>query len=122
MNAKLNTVLIKTQDMAKSISFYEQVLEFALDSMISMSPDKQKALLRREGSDTLIELETADPGQPPASGAVSLSFVVEQIGAAEKALAASKVRVAAPPRTLKGGKKIMTAVDPNGVELHFIEE
>lgn len=122
MNAKLNTVLIKTSDVAKSAAFYESVLDYALDSMISMAPGKQIAFLRREGSDTLIELMTADPGQPPATGTVSLSFVVEQIGAAEKALAENKVRVSAPPRTLKGGKKIMTAVDPNGVELHFIEE
>jgi lactoylglutathione lyase len=34
----------------------------------------------------------------------------------------NKVRILSTPKTIKDGKKIMTAVDPNGVELDFIEE
>lgn len=122
MYAKLKTVVIKTSDVQKTMAFYGDILDFTLDSMISVAPGKQIAFMKQEGSDCLLEIMTADPGRPACDGNVSLSFVVEQIGPAEKILAESKVRISAPPRTIKDGKKIMTAVDPNGVELHFIEE
>lgn len=122
MNAKLKTVVIKTPDVQKTLAFYGDILDYSLDSMVSVAPGKQIAFMRQEGSDCLLEIMTADPGRAAGDSNVSLSFVVEQIGPAEKALADNKVRISAPPRTIKDGKKIMTAVDPNGVELHFIEE
>jgi lactoylglutathione lyase len=119
---KLKSVVIRTNDIKKSIDFYEKVLGFTFDSMISAAPGKQIAFLSNEGSGCVIELLHNEIGKANASGGVSLTFSVDQIGETEKHLVANNVRIIAAPRTIKDGKKIMTAVDPNGVELDFMEE
>jgi len=119
---RMKSVVIRTNDIQKSIAFYENVLGFTFDSMISAAPGKQIAFLSDKESCSQIELLHNDSGKPITAGSVSLTFVVEQIGEAEKFLQANKVRIVSPPKTVKDGKKIMTAVDPNGVELDFIEE
>jgi Predicted enzyme related to lactoylglutathione lyase len=118
----MKSVVIRTSDIQKSIAFYEKVLGFSFDSMISAAPGKQIAFLSDRESGSQIELLHNDAGKPITAGSVSLTFVVEQIADAEKYLAENKVRIIAKPKTIKDGKKILTAVDPNGVELDFIEE
>ena len=119
---KMKSVVIRTADIQKSIAFYENVLGFTFDSMISAAPGKQIAFLSDKESCGRIELLHNEKGTPSASGNVSLTFVVDQIGEAEKFLLSKNVRIISAPKTVKDGKKIMTAVDPNGVELDFIEE
>ncbi len=119
---KLKSVVIRTGDIKKSIDFYEQVLGFTFDSMISAAPGKQIAFLTDKASGSTIELLHNEKGKSISAGSVSMTFVVEQIGEAEKFLIQHNVRILSSPRTVKAGKKIMTAVDPNGVELDFIEE
>ena len=46
---------------------------------------------------------------------------MNQIGETEKYLRSKDVRIIMQPRTVKDGKKILTAVDPNGIEIDFIE-
>lgn len=118
----MKSVVIRTADIQKSIQFYENVLGFTFDSMISAAPGKQIAFLSDGESGGRIELLHNEKGTPPSSGGVSLTFVVDQIGDAEKFLVSKGVRVISAPKTIKDGKKIMTAIDPNGVELDFIEE
>ena len=43
---KLNSVVIRTKDIQKSIEFYERVLKFEFLSMMSAAPGKQIAFLR----------------------------------------------------------------------------
>ena len=119
---KMKSVVIRTRDITKSIAFYEQVMGFSFDSMISAAPGKQIAFLSDPESCTSIELLYNENNKEIAPGSVSLTFVVEQIGPAEKYLISKNVRIISSPKTIKDGKKIMTAVDPNGVELDFIEE
>ena len=52
---------------------------------------------------------------------MSLTIKVDQIGETEMFLRSKKVPIRSVPRTVKDGKKILTAVDPNGVEIDFIE-
>ena len=52
---------------------------------------------------------------------ISLTFTVNQIGETEKYLRSKDVRIIMQPRTVKDGKKILTAIDPNGIEIDFIE-
>lgn len=118
----MKSVVIRTGDIQKSIAFYEKVLGFSFDSMISAAPGKQIAFLSDPASGCRLELLHNDMGKPITQGNVSLTFEVDQIGEAEKHLSANKVRIISPPKTIKDGKKILTAVDPNGVELDFIEE
>lgn len=119
---KMKSVVIRTNDMQKSIAFYETVLGFSFDSMISAAPGKQIAFMSNKESCSQIELLHNDAGKEISSGTVSITFVVDQIGEAEKLLLANNVHIISAPKTIKDGKKIMTSLDPNGVELNFIEE
>jgi Predicted enzyme related to lactoylglutathione lyase len=122
MPVKMKSVVIRTTDIQKSIEFYEKVLGFSFETMISAAPGKQIAFLTDKESNSQLELLYNDKVKSIAHGGLSLTFVVDQIAEAEKHLVANKVRIIAPPKTIKDGKKIMTAVDPNGIELDFIEE
>lgn len=119
---KMKSVVIRTNDIQKSVAFYEKVLGFSFETMISAAPGKQIAFLMDKESCAKIELLHNENSTAVPSNCVSLTFEVEQIGEAEKYLTENKVRIISSPRTIKNGKKIMTAVDPNGVELDFIEE
>ena len=119
---KMKSVVIRTSDIQKSIAFYENVLGFTFDSMISAAPGKQIAFLSDKDNCSQLELLHNDSRNEIPPGNISLTFVVDQIGEAEKHLIAHNVRIVSAPKTIKDGKKIMTAVDPNGVELDFIEE
>jgi lactoylglutathione lyase len=118
----MKSVVIRTRDIQKSLDFYEKVLGFSFDSMISAAPGKQIAFLTDKESCGKIELLHNEAAKDVATGGVSLTFVVDQIGEAEKYLLSKNVRIVSSPKTIKDGKKIMTAIDPNGVELDFIEE
>jgi len=118
----MKSVVIRTTDIQKSITFYEKVLGFIFDSMISAAPGKQIAFLSDGAGSAKLELLYNERNKDICPGGVSLTFVVDQIASAEKHLVANGVRIISAPKTIKDGKKIMTAVDPNGVELDFIEE
>lgn len=119
---KLKSVVIRTSDIQKSVSFYENVLGFAFDSMVSASPEKKIAFMTEPESGARLELLHNERAPHPPAAAVSLTFEVDQIADARDYLLSKNVRIIAEPRTIKDGKKIMTAVDPNGVEIDFIEE
>ncbi len=119
---RMKSVVIRTNDIQKSIEFYEKVLGFSFDSMISAAPGKQIAFLSDKESCSRLEILHNDQVNNHVAGSTSLTFVVEQIAEAEKYLVSKNVRIVSPPKTVKDGKKIMTAIDPNGVELDFIEE
>lgn len=119
---KMKSVVIRTTDIQKSINFYEKVMGFSFDGMISAAPGKQIAFLSDPESGAKLELLHNERADVCPSASVSLTFIVDQISWAEKHMTSNKVRILSEPKTIKDGKKIMTAVDPNGVELDFIEE
>ena len=119
---KMKSVVIRTRDIKKSIDFYETVLGFTFDTQISAAPGKQIAFLTDPASCGKLELLYNEQGKETPQGGLSLTFEVDQIGETEKHLLSKNVRIVSSPKTIKGGKKIMTALDPNGVELDFIEE
>jgi len=119
---KMKSVVIRTNDIKKSIDFYEKILGFSFEAMVSAAPGKQIAFLSDVESGCRLELLHNEMGKSGAGGGVSITFSVDQIGETEKHLASNGVRIISAPRTIKDGKKILTAVDPNGVELDFIEE
>lgn len=117
----LNSVAIRTEEMEKSLEFYEKILGFTFNYMMSAAPGKRIAFLTEPESGMNLELINNERAKPNAESRISLTIQVEQIGEAEKYLKAHNVRIIVPPRTVKDGKKILTAVDPNGVEIDFIE-
>ena len=119
---KMKSVVIRTSDIQKSVAFYENVLGFSFDGMISAAPEKQIAFLTDKASGTKLELLHNDRAEHPPAAGVSFTFEVDQIADAREYLVSKNVRILAEPKTSKDGKKIMTAVDPNGIELDFIEE
>ena len=68
-----------------------------------------------------LELICNERSKPKSESRISLTIKVDQIGETEKYLKAEGVHITAPPKTVKDGKKMLTAVDPNGVEIDFIE-
>lgn len=119
---KMKSVVVRTSDIQKSVAFYEQVLGFTFDSMISAAPGKQIAFMSNKDSGVKLELLHNDRAEHPPAAGVSFTFEVNQIADAREYLVSKNVRIISEPKTIKDGKKIMTAVDPNGVELDFIEE
>lgn len=118
---QLNSVVIRTKDIEKSIEFYEEVLNFTFDSLMSASPYKRIAFLTDPESVIHLELIDNENAKVVPQNCVSLTFKVDQISEAEKYLREKKVRIITSPRTVKDGKKILTAVDPNGVELNLLK-
>lgn len=118
---KLNSVVIRTKEMEKSIEFYEKVLNFKFNTLMSAAPGKQIAFLEDTESGMNLELIYNENAKLTMETRMSLTVEVEQISEAERYLREKKVRIITSPRTVKDGKKILTAVDPNGVEIDFIE-
>lgn len=117
----LNSVAIRTEELEKSIEFYEKILGFDFNYMMSAAPDKKIAFLTDPESKMNLELICNERAKPKSETKISLTVGVEQISETEKYLKSKNVRIIVPPRTVKDGKKILTAVDPNGVEIDFIE-
>ena len=117
----LNSVAIRTEELEKSIEFYEKILGFDFNYMMSAAPDKKIAFLTDPESKMNLELICNERAKPKSETIISLTVGVEQISETEKYLKSKNVRIIVPPRTVKDGKKILTAVDPNGVEIDFIE-
>ena len=117
----LNSVAIRTDEMEKSLEFYEKVLGFTFNYMMSAAPGKRIAFLTEPDSGMNLELISHDVPKAQNGSRLSLTVQVDQISRAKNYLKAKNVRITAPPRTVKDGKKILTAVDPNGVEIDFIE-
>ena len=83
---KLNSVVIRTKDIQKSIEFYERVLKFEFLSMMSAAPGKQIAFLREPESGMNLELIYNENAAERTETRMSLTIQVEQIGEAEKYL------------------------------------
>lgn len=118
---KLNSFVIRTDNMEKSLQFYEKVLGLTFESMMSAAPGKQIAFLYDPQSNGRLELIHSDRSKVKKENSISLTFTVDQIGEAEKYLRSKGVPIIMQPRTSKDGKKILTALDPNGIEIDFIE-
>ena len=118
---QMNSVVIRTENMEKSLQFYEKVLGLTFESMMSAAPGKQIAFLYDPKSNGRLELIHNDCSKVKKENSISLTFIVDQIGETEKYLRSKDVRIIMQPRTVKDGKKILTAVDPNGIEIDFIE-
>jgi hypothetical protein len=118
---QMNSVVIRTDNMEKSLQFYEKVLGLTFESMMSAAPGKQIAFLYDPKSNGRLELIHNDRSKVKKENSISLTFTVNQIGETEKYLRSKDVRIIMQPRTVKDGKKILTAIDPNGIEIDFIE-
>ena len=118
---QMNSVVIRTDNMEKSLQFYEKVLGLTFESMMSAAPGKQIAFLYDPKSNGRLELIHNDHSKVKKENSISLTFTVNQIGETEKYLRSKNVRIIMQPRTVKDGKKILTAIDPNGIEIDFIE-
>ncbi len=118
---RLNSVAIRTTELEKSIEFYEKILGFTFDYMMSATPNKRIAFFKDPRSGMNLELIYNDRANPKMESRISLTIEVEQIAEAEKYLHEAGVKIISKPKTVKDGKKILTAVDPNGVEIDFIE-
>lgn len=116
-----NSVAIRTTEMEKSIKFYENVLGFKFNYMMSAAPDKKIAFLTEPESKMNLEIIQNDRSSPVKESRISLTIIVEQIIETETYLKSKGVKILSSPRTVKDGKKILTAADPNGVEIDFIE-
>ncbi len=117
----MNSVVIRTDDMQKSLDFYEKVIGLTFDSMMSADPEKQIAFLYDAENGSRLELIHNERAKPLSEHSISLTFIVDQISETEQYLRSKGVHITSQPRTVKDGKKMLTALDPNGIEIDFIE-
>lgn len=118
---KMNSIAIRTENMEKSLHFYQTIIGLTFETMMSAAPRKQIAFLNDPQSGGRLELIYNERLKPQKGHSISLTFIVDQIGETEKYLRQHDVPITMTPRTVKDGKKMLTAVDPNGVEIDFIE-
>ncbi|MGP1594600.1 MAG: VOC family protein [Treponema sp.] len=118
---KMNSIAIRTENMEKSLHFYQTIIGLTFETMMSAAPGKQIAFLNDPQSGGRLELIYNERLKPQKGHSISLTFIVDQIGETEKYLRQHDVPITMTPRTVKDGKKMLTAVDPNGVEIDFIE-
>lgn len=118
---KMNSVVIRTDNMEKSLTFYEKIIGLTFESMISAAPGKRIAFLYDAQSGNRLEIIQNERFKQKPVHSVSLTFIVDQIGETEKYLQSKGVPIIMMPRTVKDGKKMLTATDPNGIEIDFIE-
>ena len=75
---QLNSVVIRTDNMEKSLQFYEKVLGLTFESMMSAAPGKQIAFLYDPKSNGRLELIHNDRSKVKKENSISLTFTVKQ--------------------------------------------
>ncbi len=87
---RLNSVAIRTTELEKSIEFYEKILGFNFNYMMSATPNKRIAFLVEPKSGMNLELIYNDRAKPNMETRLSLTMEVEQIADAERFLKEEK--------------------------------
>jgi catechol 2,3-dioxygenase-like lactoylglutathione lyase family enzyme len=110
-------VLLAPADRGRSLRFYEQTLGLAIYR--EWGEDEERAVVFFLGGGGL--LEVSGTGTAPVSPAVKLVLQARDIGATRELLALRGVAIDAEPERKPWGLLEMTAHDPDGLELIFVE-
>jgi catechol 2,3-dioxygenase-like lactoylglutathione lyase family enzyme len=110
-------ILLHPVDLDRSLRFYEQALGLAIYREWGQGPSRGVVFFLGGGG--LIEISGGSP-QPP-SGATGLVLQVRDLGAARAALVEHGVVLEAEPELKPWGLLEMTARDPDGLALIFVE-
>jgi catechol 2,3-dioxygenase-like lactoylglutathione lyase family enzyme len=110
-------VLLSPADLGRSLRFYEQALGLAVHR--EWGEGENRGVVFFLGGGGLLEVSGSGAG--PVSPAVKLVLQVPDIGAARELLARQGVAIDAEPEHKPWGLLEMTAHDPDGLELIFVE-
>jgi catechol 2,3-dioxygenase-like lactoylglutathione lyase family enzyme len=110
-------VLLAPADLGRSLRFYEQTLGLAVYREWGEGEDRGVVFFLGGGG----LLEVSGTGVVPVSPAVKLVLQVRDLGATRELLAGQGVAIDAEPESKPWGLLEMTAHDPDGLELIFVE-
>ena len=120
MPLKIGFLTINTTDIENSIRFYADILGFRLEQRIKPRPGLDMAFLFDEAGQQ-IQLVQGRPGKPGQGCGPVLGFIVDDIQASSDLLKQHKVRISSELMTMPTGVRTLSARDPNGVELQFVQ-
>ena len=118
---KIGFITVHTKDVEASMGFYEKVLGFKLSRRFSPRPGMDIVFLD-DGQGGQVELIQDGRAAAFEGEGVSLGFRVEDVGATEAHLKKHGVADLKGPFELGGGARMLTARDPNGLPLGFVQE
>ena len=110
-------MLLHPTDLVRSLRFYEQALGLAIYR--EWGTGSSRGVVFFLGAGGLLEVSGGSP-QPP-SGATGLVLQVRDLGATRRCLAEHGVVVEAEPELKPWGLLELTARDPDGLTLIFVE-
>jgi catechol 2,3-dioxygenase-like lactoylglutathione lyase family enzyme len=110
-------VLLSPSDLARSLAFYERTLELAIYR--EWGAGEHRGVVFFLGGGGL--LEVSGSGDGPVSEGLKLVLQVRDIGATRELLAGRGVTIDAEPDRKPWGLLEMTARDPDGLRLIFVE-
>ncbi|HTX73371.1 MAG TPA: VOC family protein [Rectinemataceae bacterium] len=117
---KVNFVTISRARMEESLAFYTGILGFKKVRDFPAGPGRRIVFL--EDGPTQIELISDAACTDRANGDISIGFRVENVEELAAELRAKGVTIAQGPTTFQSGVTMMRILDPNGVELGFVQE
>ncbi len=115
----LSFVTIHVQDLPGTVDFYRQVMGFEVERQFTAGPGVEIVFMKDGAGGTLEFIRGA--GGPVEAKGISLGFVVPDAAATAAHLGAHGVRIVHGPATTPGGVVLLHALDPNGVELGFVQ-
>ncbi|HSA32715.1 MAG TPA: VOC family protein [bacterium] len=115
----ISFVTVHVPELEKTIAFYETVMGFTVTKRFKAGPQTEIVFMD-DGRGGQLEF-IAGMGSSIRAEGISIGFVVPDIEATHAHLMKHGVAVIRPPATLPSGVKLMSAKDPNGLELGFVQ-
>jgi lactoylglutathione lyase len=113
-------VTINVNDMEKSINFYTNIVGLAVDRIMKPNPNMQITFLG--SGETKVELIYDPKNNDRKFGKdISIGFEVESIDQTIKILEKYSVRVESGPHQPNPMIKFIYVLDPNGLQIQFVE-
>jgi lactoylglutathione lyase len=117
---KIDFVTVRVSDLERSIEFYRRALGMEVARRFSPGPGMEIAFLSGGGAE--LELIRDDKAAPFAGSGISLGFHVADMERTLAHLKENGVEILRGPLAMKGGVKLLSARDPNGLELGFVQQ
>ncbi|MBU1239091.1 VOC family protein [Myxococcota bacterium] len=119
MKLKLATIHVK--DLEKSVSFYNDFMDFEEVRRFSPSTDFTLVFFS-DGEGGLVELiHTKEKETHDAPSNLSIGFTVESVQAVHARAVEFNIPVTRGPETMPSGVALLFLQDPDGVAVEFIE-
>ena len=118
---KFKFVTITTDNLDESSVFYNNILEMKTINSFSI-PDGTRISFHGYTEELVELIEFPGPGPDKNKSNVSICFEVDDILEMEKNLISKNIKILKGPFEVPNGDKLMFILDPNNVEIEFIQK